>query len=578
MYLFDRLNQPAIGSWASVIGSLALVAGGLLYLFGGAITIGVFLCVMVGVGGIALWMWWAPGEFQAWLAGRQTRFGTTSLLITVLFTGLVVAVYVVVDRANITVDLTSIQRYSLSGTTQNVIEDLKAQDYKVRIVGFFSRRKLAEQEKADLLLRQYEVYGDGAIQVQYIDPDEKPDVAALYGYQPGYDGTLFLNVLNAEGELEYVADPDGSQRLRYSPIYLGPVDEREISEGLNQVAQAGAIKIYFTTGHGERDLTRIDEIGISRLASSLVGMGIAVEPLDLSTVNAIPADASAVLIIGARSPFDADDVALIEAYMARGGRLGIFADPPLVEDQLPGFDVSMPDEGPYTFLQEGSIFSNYLWDEFGVRVKDELLVETKVFQANPIATSEFTPIVDIIAPHSIMQGSRDEMVVLQHARPLELVAEPNVQQMLYTRQQLLFSSEQSFGETDLLQAASESQNVVQYTPGEDTPGPLLMGVTVKRNLEQQEDIQPRLLIIGDSDVLKNEFVSSIPGNVFLWTDVVDWLTGFSRQLQFPVISDTTLQPVVASDQERRVIAYITMLVLPGLVLMSGMIVWWYRQR
>lgn len=564
------VSRSAVGSWSSVIGALALVVGALLFVFSGEVSPWAFASLVVGVVGLSLWMWLSPNEMRAFLSGRQTRFGTSSLLISTLFVGFVVAVYGLVDRANITVDLTSVQRYSLNQPSLDTIDQLRERGYHVQITGFFSRQKLPEQEKADLLLRQYKAEGDGVIEIRFVDPDEQPDVAALYGYQPGYDGKLFLNILGPDNEPEMITDLNGNPAFKYSPLYLGNVSERDITTGLRTVASAGAIKIYFTTGHFERDLERVDEIGISRLGASLIAEGIDVAPLDLAELDAtsgIPADASAVFIVGARTPFSDTEVAIIKDYMDRGGRLAIFTDPPLV------------DEGTAltnSFLKEGTPFSRYLWDEFGIRPRDALVIETQILADNPIANTEFTPVVDTIAPHEILANERDIGIILHLARTIEMVTEPDDRQGRYVRQPLLYSSAASYGETGLDELLESS--IIGFDAQADLRGPLLMGVTARRSLEFQEDVQPRVVLIGDSDVLKNEFVSQLPGNSFLWTDVVDWLTGFSEVTRFPTVTDSTVLPLVVSDQERRTIAYLTMLVLPGLILLSGAIVWWYRQR
>lgn len=547
-------RRLALASAASVAGSLALVAAAVIYLLTGEVSTAVFLCVLIGVGGLGLWMAWAPGEFRAWIGGRQTRYGTTSVFVTILFAGLVIAVTMLAGRANLTADLTGVQRYTLNRPTLDTIEQVAARGFRVRLVGFFSGRTLREREQADLLLRQYDARGGDTIQVQYVDPDERPEVARAYGYQAGQDGSIFLVLLGADGQ----PLPTASPRL------IGPASERDITTALRTLVSAGRFKIYFTTGHGELDIRRTDDASISRLAVSLIDAGIAAEQLSLLDVlnTGIPEDASAVMIAGARARFTDEEVALLDDYLQRGGRLAIFTDPPLV------------DEGAAltnTFLEEGSPFSDYLWNEFGVRPRDALLI-----QSAPYYTNEFTPVISATLPHPLLALAQDQQVIMSWVRPFDLVAEPSERQRLYLREPLFASSSDSYGETALQELADTYR--IEYNAGRDLSGPLVVGVTVRRAGESQLDASPRLVLIGDSDIVSNRFVQNLPGNVWFWTDLVDWLTGYVQAVSFTPVSDTSLLNLVISDQQRSTIAVITMLVLPGFVLALGAAVWWYRRR
>jgi len=457
-------------------------------------------------------------------------------------------------RATLTADLTGVQRYTLNRPTLDTIEQVAARGFRVRLVGFFSGRTLREREQADLLLRQYDARGGDTIQVQYVDPDERPEVARAYGYQAGQDGSIFLVLLGADGQ----PLPTASPRL------IGPASERDITTALRTLVSAGRFKIYFTTGHGELDIRRTDDASISRLAVSLIDAGIAAEQLSLLDVlnTGIPEDASAVMIAGARARFTDEEVALLGDYLQRGGRLAIFTDPPLV------------DEGAAltnTFLEEGSPFSDYLWNEFGVRPRDALLI-----QSAPYYTNEFTPVISATLPHPLLALAQDQQVIMSWVRPFDLVAEPSERQRLYLREPLFASSSDSYGETALQELADTYR--IEYNAGRDLSGPLVVGVTVRRAGESQLDASPRLVLIGDSDIVSNRFVQNLPGNVWFWTDLVDWLTGYVQAVSFTPVSDTSLLNLVVSDQQRSTIAVITMLVLPGFVLALGAAVWWYRRR
>ena len=128
-------TRETLAGWAGVAGVLALLAGGLIALLAREITYGVFACVLVGAAGIAFWMWAAPDDLRAWLAGRPTRYGTTSVLVSAVFIGAIAYAYILVDRANITADLTAVQRYPLNAPSLEVIDQLAERGVGAPVLG-----------------------------------------------------------------------------------------------------------------------------------------------------------------------------------------------------------------------------------------------------------------------------------------------------------------------------------------------------------------------------------------------------------------------------------------------------------
>ncbi|PJF37584.1 MAG: hypothetical protein CUN55_21325, partial [Phototrophicales bacterium] len=68
----------------------------------------------------------------------------------------------------------------------------------------------------------------------------------------------------------------------------------------------------------------------------------------------------AVLIIHRTEPMSTAEIAIIDDYIQRGGALFIMTDPLLAEN---------------SFLREESAFNNYLWEHFGLKTLDAVMVD-----------------------------------------------------------------------------------------------------------------------------------------------------------------------------------------------------------
>jgi hypothetical protein len=114
---------------------------------------------------------------------------------------------------------------------------------------------------------------------------------------------------------------------RYAPprivLFRG---EEALAGALKRVSSEQRPKIYFTTGHGERDIYASgssggnETSGLGALQTALVTDGFSTERYE-SLGHAIPSDCNVLAIIDPVQAFSEAEFASIEAYVQRGGRL-----------------------------------------------------------------------------------------------------------------------------------------------------------------------------------------------------------------------------------------------------------------
>jgi ABC-type uncharacterized transport system involved in gliding motility auxiliary subunit len=85
-------------------------------------------------------------------------------------------------------------------------------------------------------------------------------------------------------------------------------------------------------------------------------------------------------------------------------------------------------------------------------------------------------------------------------------------------------------------------------------------------------------LVGDSDFVTNGWVTAALGNGILFTDGVTWLTGYSEQIEFAPQAYNVGVPLFASAQTLNAVAFLTIVLLPGAVLVTGLVVWARRAR
>jgi hypothetical protein len=97
---------------------------------------------------------------------------------------------------------------------------------------------------------------------------------------------------------------------------------------IQTVTEEESPKVYFLTGHGERDPEDFDQReGYSELARYIKRDNILVQKWNLLENQALPTDASAIVIAGPHQAFAPTELNALEQYLKGNGRLLILLDP-----------------------------------------------------------------------------------------------------------------------------------------------------------------------------------------------------------------------------------------------------------
>lgn len=568
---------------AAVVGAVSLLIALVFYLSESELSTLGFAFLVLGMAGVSVWLLLAPDELRDWLTGRQVYYGTGTVILIVVVIAMAVVGYSVALSQNVVVDLTETQNYSISQPSINVLNDLEGRldlleadaaaagvetDFHFRLVGFYTRQQLRDQKSAEFLLRQYvEASSDDRVRLEFYDPDVDPLIARSYGYSLTFDNTQLTS-----GPV-YLALYDGDQRLALENV--GVPTERTVQNAMLRISLIGEFKVYFIEGQLEYDINVDSDIGLSGAAFLLTQRGIIVETLRLADVEAIPADATAIVIPGAQAPYSQTQIDKIDAYIERGGRMLVLADPPYVDTRP---DVA--DTFTNQFLLEDSNFNNYLWDTFGVRFRDNAVVD-------PASSSRSEFVLTGLRVNTGSPPVRDfqnTVLVMAFARSLDIIEapQPDTPPADYVQSVMILGATSAYGERSIQEV--DLGNLSEYDPAVDDGGDQVVGVAVYRRNEVEQDAQPRVILIGDTDWMTNAFIlpedgsEGVLGNILLWAGIVEWLTGFSEFAEIDVASRPDLLPLYATSDELAQIQVLTLLVLPGVVLLCGVVVWVIRQR
>jgi gliding motility-associatede transport system auxiliary component len=485
-------------------------------------------------------------------SGRQARFGTLAAASVLVVIGILAAINYISTRHNKRWDLTAAKQFTLSDQTTKVLAGLNK---PLRVIVFapmdgFERWRERLDEYASLSKN---------FQVEYVDPEKKPAIARPY--EPLVAGGTV--VFDYSGRVERV-NSDSEQAL---------------TNALIKVTHGQQNKVYFVQGHDERSPDVSDPAGYAGVVQFLTATSFAHDNIVLSQVRAIPQDATILLVAGPKSDFFPSEIDLLKTYLAKGGKILFLLDP---RDKA--------DSPALTNLTA-------LLKDWGIGVDDDVVINVpsdvvvKEGESTDIGELSALPNTDgtfVLAAkylgHPLTQGLGRVTVVLRLARSIAALTDNTTG---HVAQNLIETTASSWGETDIKRLATGQ---VAREPGKgDKNGPLSLAAAVSAPATDTAPAKPdapagntdnpkresRIAVIGDSDFASNGLLGA-GRNTDLFMNAVNWL---AQQEDLIAIRprDPEDRRITLTAQQQQRIFFLTVLVVPGLILLAGVQTWWRRR-
>src|SRR5215208_6709414 len=254
--------------------------------------------------GLAAYAIMEPDRVRSFFTGRQARYGSNALIMSLAFLCIIGLVNVMIKTPRFNLDknfdLTEDKATTLSPELSAALNSLPE---KVTATGFFSQ---SGTETADQLLSNIQANSNGKFDYRFVNPDRDPQAALNAGITG--DGKILLQMGDRKEIVAFAS-------------------ETEILKGLLRLLNPGSHVVYFLTGHSEKDVEQAGEASMTRAKTTLESKNYTVKSLNLLAENQIPDDASLIVIAGPLQPVSADEVKLLKEYLEKGRSLIIMEDP-----------------------------------------------------------------------------------------------------------------------------------------------------------------------------------------------------------------------------------------------------------
>ena len=451
---------------------------------------------------------------------RSARYGMHSALYTLLFLGILIMLNFLNARYHHRWDLTEAKVYSLAPQSIKVLAQLN-QD--LEIYGFFEK---GENPKIADLVKSYTYY-TSRVKFAAVDPDRNPEMARKFKIQQ-------VNTVH----------------IRYGKESMNITDATEegVTNAILKLTKVSKKNIYLLTGHGEPRIDdRANPQGYAAAREALENENFQVKELLLASQERVPTETALLIVAGPEKPLLDQELKAMEDYLKSGGRLLIL----------------LPSSG-------GESLTSFIKD-WGTQAGNDIVVDQVIrLFAGPALGVE--PIADTYsAQHQITRDFK-ERTIFPMVRSVEAASPPRDGLEVAS---LVQTSPTSWAEKDVDGIFKHSK--ASLGP-DDKKGPVSIGTAVTADLKKigaEKNGEAKLVVLGTAAFANNRFINIFFNRDF-FLNAVNWLVGEEELI---AIRPRTIRSsrIQLTEGESAMVFYLSFLILPEILLITGLSVWWRRR-
>jgi len=453
---------------------------------------------------------------QKELKKRTLSYGANSLFITILVIALVGVADFLVYQYPQKADLTKNKIHSFSDESTKVMKSLKS-DLKADFYGDFGSR-----EKYRPIFDNYKKISN-KFKFEQIDPSKEPSRTKAAGVKR--QDTLVLTYMDKTAKVE-------------------DVSEEKVTNAIIKLTKEGKQIYCMILGHGEASISDNGQSGIAVVKKGFEDQSYETKEITLSQEKAIPADCTAIAMVGVNKALFPAEIKILSDYLNNGGRAVI------------AFDAVITKDDPTKEFRE------YL-KTWGFEIKSGLIIDPSSQTGGIAIATQFNP-------DSPITKDWKQIAALPFTRPVELTSA--VPAGLKTTW-LAKTSEKAWDEMDMNSLAKG----VQYDKGVDIAGPLTVAaVSSGRSKDSKASRETRLVVFGSSQFANNNY-SRFSGNLDFFLNAASWAVEDESMISIRAKEEENGK-IELTQNEGILIFWVSVVLIPLAIAIFGIVIWVKRKK